>query len=239
MKIKLGQSALEIITQFPSIFPEVETFTFSKYSPTPGLEDRLKQNMCPSLESLLKDATITRSKNSDLSYWDSVLACAQDKKDIETLVNEAVRHEDTQCQNRFQLNRSLVNPKDLLPIIEAEKPNTMSICSLVYKKDDSAVYQIPFMDMHCKPSEANLEKCIAGFRTFGMPGLILNSGRSYHFYGLQTLTQAEWVRFMGKCLLLTSLTDVRYVGHRLMEGLCDIRVTEKSGTTPVVVSIIE
>lgn len=56
-------------------------------------------------------------------------------------------------------------------------------------------------------------------------GAILDSGRSYHFYGFDLLTQKQWWEFMAQCLLLGPLTDVRYIGHRLLEGMGILRLT--------------
>lgn len=56
------------------------------------------------------------------------------------------------------------------------------------------------------------------------------SGRSYHAYGLGVLTSEEWVRFMGRLLLLNSpdsnpIVDTRWVGHRIVAGYGSLRWT--------------
>jgi hypothetical protein len=54
------------------------------------------------------------------------------------------------------------------------------------------------------------------------------SGRSYHFYGFTLLSSEEWVRFMGRILLLNipgirEVVDCRWVGHRLLAGYGSLR----------------
>jgi hypothetical protein len=240
MAIKVGQSALELVSQFPRIFPKIEIYTFSKYSPAPGLEDRLQSKMNPSLTSLFDDATRLRIGNNEMPYWESILLSAKNSSDIKVIMKEAIRHEATPKNHRVSVsNKAISFDQLLLNQLSLPKHHALSICSLVKKKNSDERFHLPIMDMRCKPTAANLEKCKYAFNHLGFPGIILNSGKSYHYYGLKILSQEEWVSFMGKCLLLTPLSDVRYVGHRLMEGLGDLRITEKNGVSPRIISIIK
>jgi hypothetical protein len=59
-------------------------------------------------------------------------------------------------------------------------------------------------------------------------GAMFASGHSFHLYLGVLLTQAVWVKFMGRLLLLNSrddpvLTDARWIGHRLMAGYGALR----------------
>lgn len=94
------------------------------------------------------------------------------------------------------------------------------------------------MDLRCRPSNENLYKCKTAFQKMGVPGVMLESGRSYHFYGFKILAHEDWVRFMANCLLFAPLSDVRYIGHRLLEGACDLRITEIEGKFPRVVAVV-
>jgi hypothetical protein len=54
------------------------------------------------------------------------------------------------------------------------------------------------------------------------------SGRSYHLYLGALFLREEWVKFMGRLLLLNPrrgplLTDPRWIGHRLMGGYGALR----------------
>ena len=59
------------------------------------------------------------------------------------------------------------------------------------------------------------------------------SGRSYHLYLGILLSHAEWVKFMGRILLLnlrdqTPVIDSRWVGHRLIGGYGSLRWSARS-----------
>ncbi len=85
---------------------------------------------------------------------------------------------------------------------------------------------IPIMDFRCEISSQNENLLRSVLPSTGQAGgYILNSGRSYHFYGTRLLTAVEWRKFLGKCLLLRDLVDERYIGHQLVDGYCVLRLS--------------
>ena len=82
------------------------------------------------------------------------------------------------------------------------------------------------MDFMCAPSSTNLGLLthLLGDLHQGR-GCLLDSGRSYHYYGFRLLSGTEWQIFMGKCLLMSSLVDDRYIGHQLVDGYCVLRLS--------------
>jgi hypothetical protein len=99
--------------------------------------------------------------------------------------------------------------------------------------------QIPMMDFMCTPSTSNLELLAHLLRDLRPGrGCLLESGRSYHYYGFRLLTEEEWRVFLGKCLLMTGFTDDRYVGHQLVDGYCVLRLSagKSKGDVPTVVA---
>jgi len=70
-------------------------------------------------------------------------------------------------------------------------------------------------------------------------GIIVDSGGSYHFYGFDFLDHAQWVSFMGKCLL-APWSDSRWIGHSLLAdgGTLRISATEHKQKLPSVCAIL-
>jgi hypothetical protein len=85
---------------------------------------------------------------------------------------------------------------------------------------------IPMMDFMAPPSSKNQEVLTRLLRElhYGR-GWLLESGRSYHYYGDQILTAEEWKVFLGKCLLMSGYVDDRYIGHQLVDGHCVLRLS--------------
>ncbi len=81
-------------------------------------------------------------------------------------------------------------------------------------------------------------------------GFILESGTSYHYYGLSLRTEESWREFMAKCLLtgvfrgkgqpFLQVADQRYIGHSLLGGGCVLRITVNAERKfmPVVVATL-
>lgn len=64
--------------------------------------------------------------------------------------------------------------------------------------------------------------------------LWFESGRSYHGYGTILIAQDDWVKLMGRLLLvnqpqLPPVVDPRWIGHRLISGFSALRWTKNTG----------
>ena len=82
------------------------------------------------------------------------------------------------------------------------------------------------MDFMCVPSKSNQATIAYLLGTFCRGrGFLLESGRSYHYYGLQLLADEEWPAFLGRCLLMSGFADDRYIGHQLVDGHCVLRLS--------------
>jgi hypothetical protein len=89
-------------------------------------------------------------------------------------------------------------------------------------------WHIPMMDFRIKSSTnidqlCLLKECLCKLKQ--TDGVLLNSGKSYHYYGFRRLSHQEWMRFMTACLLLEPLVDVRYIAHRILAGKASLRLT--------------
>lgn len=111
----------------------------------------------------------------------------------------------------------------------------MKVVSRVRTKN--GIYHIPLLDLDIPIDENGAESAREVFLGLGIQnGAIINSGMSYHGWGLELLSDFEWHRFMAKALLLDRI-DRRWVGHRLLDGQANLRVSEKWGNIPTVVHV--
>jgi hypothetical protein len=101
----------------------------------------------------------------------------------------------------------------------------LGVCSLVHLADGRSA-QIPMMDFMCSLSLTHQALLLRLLENLAQDkGVLLESGRSYHYYGFRLLDFTEWQVFMGKCLLLSGFADDRYVGHQLVDGHCVLRLS--------------
>lgn len=98
---------------------------------------------------------------------------------------------------------------------------------------------IPMMDFDYPAAEKGNSSRIVGFlRSINMSGYLVCSGDHFHFYGDKVVTYRELAEFAGKCLLYDHRTLGRYIGHQLLDGRMNLRISPKppSRFYPVVVA---
>lgn len=108
---------------------------------------------------------------------------------------------------------------------ELPKEQLLGVFSKVSLVDGGTAH-IPMMDFSCVPSDRNLELLKSLLKSLGGgKGFLLESGKSYHYYGTQILDEEGWRIFLGKCLLMSDHSDSRYIGHQLIDGHCVLRLS--------------
>ena len=110
---------------------------------------------------------------------------------------------------------------------------------------------IPMMDFNQDKTEQGLRLVVERLKKARVSrGWVLETGKSYHYYGSQLLTELGWVDFMGTCLLtsvvhsrenIEQVADPRYIGHSLRRGGCVLRITTQASKKfkPEVAAFIE
>ena len=126
-------------------------------------------------------------------------------------------------------------PDELLKIADSlPADRALAVTSKVYLADERKLH-MPLIDFQCEPSPKNLRNVKR--RMHGMDdagGFILETARSYHYYGMSLLTDDQWLDFVGQCLLqepdvnMRPYIDIRYLGHRLREGWGSLRISRDS-----------
>lgn len=77
---------------------------------------------------------------------------------------------------------------------------------------------ILILDYRVPPSGDALAQIVRGAELCGWRGVVLETGSSYHFIGIDVMTETSWREAMGQALLQDDIMDIRYVGHALMRG---------------------
>lgn len=115
----------------------------------------------------------------------------------------------------------LLTLKDLprLPDAEVWSITSRVVCS------DGVERHIPIMNFHpANISLTDIKKMVKKI-TKNSKGAILKSGRFHHYYGDYLLNESEWLKFMANFLMPCILVSPRYIGHRLHDGYCTLRLT--------------
>jgi hypothetical protein len=82
------------------------------------------------------------------------------------------------------------------------------------------------MDFKFAPTPGNINIAKESFQKIGQThGVLLNSGKSFHYYGYTLMSEEQWRTFLGQSLLLSDVIDTRYVGHALINNECRLRIS--------------
>lgn len=137
----------------------------------------------------------------------------------------AVEH--TPPNGIFTLGCESVSNEQLFTVLN-NRPDTTAIEVISKVCRSTKIAHIPMLDVELAPNDENLSHLICCLRTLGeRAGAVLLSGASYHYYGYDLLTPNNWRKFMYLSLLLDEVVNTRWVGHRLIDGHANLRITPK------------
>jgi len=105
--------------------------------------------------------------------------------------------------------------------------------------EHGSTLHIPMMDLDCSISDDNLRMVGQYARILGREGVILQTGRSYHYYGFHLMTKEDWNNFIASSML-AKVCDIRYMAHKLKDGFITLRLTAGGirNTEPRVVLVV-
>jgi len=134
-------------------------------------------------------------------------------------------------RKNYRIKRGeVVDLRKKISSLKIPKGWMLGMASKVVMKNKTCRH-IPEIDFKCSVSKKNLQqikiKISEIIRTF--PGYLMVSGASYHYIGLRLLTEREWEKFIGLCLLCKenkkeSVIDLRWCGYQLIRGYSNLRI---------------
>ncbi|MGC2202532.1 MAG: hypothetical protein WA633_20645, partial [Stellaceae bacterium] len=193
---------------------ELDEFAFISYEPRKGIAERLKISPTRSFFGKTVD-----------ELWDAV------NLDIDILVENLVggKISDEADPLLYFSAGELIKPGFQFPFPQNDR-EVLGLCSCCKQAD--RLRHIPMLDFRAEaPTKTDtmartLELIAKALIRNGAPdGVILCSGDSFHYYGLDPLDEIDWREFMLRSLLLEPLIDVRYIAHRLLSGKATLRIT--------------
>lgn len=163
------------------------------------------------------------------------------KEDRKNHFMEAYHHKKDPT-NVYSLSREEFLNTDLEEFSrELNENEVLSFVSKVktYEKTD---LHVPMMNFHPE-NDFGLDEIKKSLRHIikDKKGILLDSGRYYHYYGDYLLNQREWETFLGNFLIPFSLVHPGYIGYRLTCGYSTLRLTSNAKhkpQTPKVIGIL-
>lgn len=129
----------------------------------------------------------------------------------------------------FIVQGSEISENSLISLIEnCPRGMNLAISSKIVFKDSRGVKHIPMIDLST-PNQLDLHS---------VPRVLppelkdsmrwFESGRSFHGYSSTLISEADWIKFMGRLLIANpvdglAIVDSRWIGHRLISGYGSLR----------------
>lgn len=146
--------------------------------------------------------------------------------------------------NEPNFKRIHVTPSELidgrkLADLDRDLPSEYQVALLAKVRVGKNMYRyLPMMDFDIPKSKRNLIIVIERLKKHDYPnGWILETEKSYHFYGYSLLTSKEYWKFLANSLLtsivitrdnIIQVADPRFIGHSIKGGACDLRLTTRA-----------
>jgi hypothetical protein len=206
--------------------PEVAEVHFETFRPGPGLSERLHNALENESDKELVAAADRICLESGVPFWEALAAIAMRKGEFEErFIQIALFHVPNPSTIPFALTAGDVLNGGVTEIAaRVPEGNALAVCSKVRLQTGESMH-VPMMDFACPCSDGNARAVAKMLKIIGQDeGIIAESGRSYHFYGISLLTHERWIDFMAKAMLFAPYVDPRYVAHRLADGQCRLRI---------------
>lgn len=211
------------------------TLTFISPAPTKLLQARL--DVEGALNLVLERAAQLR-ESSTLPFWDAVnVSCFDQGRVVKPLLEEALFHNHNGESWEIPIKSLSTN---WIRQVTSRSADRMVAVSSKIEIESGKHLHTPMLDFHCPASDQNLQLVLAALESLKVgKGMVVASGKSYHFYGGSLISRDDLGRFLARALLLAPIIDRAWIAHQLYEGACALRVSPRpeSGEPKVIAHI--
>jgi hypothetical protein len=233
----VGCDAVETVQQLLLSFGDLATATIASYSHLPIIQERIEPSEA---ETKIIQEALKLRQSIHLPFWDCVmLAISKSADPMDTLLDTASTHASLR-ETDIQLNRDSIAGGSIGSHIKENSKKLRETCivSEVIMSDGS-LRHIPMMDFHSAPTkEGRIAATAVCKQIFPNGALLLESGESFHAYGLELMTTSDFFKFLGHSLLYTPIIDRAYIAHQLIEKRCALRVSGASKPIPITLQVV-
>jgi hypothetical protein len=220
--------AAAAIVDIVASHPEIRHIAVIEIIIPPLLQERVAP--APEEATLLEVGLKLRDE-TDMPFWDALLLSSFRAKSPPTGLLNASSFHNPSAQGITLLDRSDINVHRLRELGQDLAPHRILAVSSEVELNDGSLRHIPLLDFHCPSSPRHLALVRAVLLQLNAgDGFLLESGKSYHFYGVGLLTQDELFHFLGRALLFSPIVDRAWIAHQLIESRCALRISARGGT---------
>ena len=226
----------EVIDRLINLQPRVVQLSFFQPAPDPTLQER--SNLTPPENEIVDRALRLRTK-LHIPFWDAAMLSSFDSEAVPVGLLHAALFHNSDGETR-QTIRCEGNVADAIrKVAERRDPKRIVAISSRVVLQNGKTSHIPMLDFHCRESEPNLTLVVAVLQSLGQVGTVLRSGKSYHFYGRNLMSDEMLYHFLAKALLFCPIIDRAWIAHQLLSGECGLRVSSRVDGSDVPTAVAE
>lgn len=207
----------------------ITTITLIKFDNYNLIQERI--NSKGELEPIFNSAFRIREQYH-LPFWDSFnLSLFNQSISDFSFFKEILFHNSTKEIQEIEVE------KFILSLNNIDTDDYLTFCSRV--KVGENYKHFPLLDFHIPVNINNQKICIALIKQLGLTGYLLDSGKSYHFYGDRLISEEELTFILSKTLLFAPIIDRAWISHQLIQRFCCLRISKKYDRLPIELCYIE
>ena len=212
-----------LLTHLVGSHAEIEQVHLARFESVVPLRERAR--FSPSDLVILGRARRS-SRRSSTPFPESLLGSViQEEKVPDSLLNAVLFHRSV-GPAKFGVKAEELTTTMLHEMAKGLGPGAMlTMCSEVRLKGDE-VKHVPMLDFSCPRSARNLSVVskISDLLNIG-PSFVVETENSYHCYGSQLLTWAEYCKVLSRATLLSPVVDRIWVAHQIVDSCAALRIT--------------
>ena len=192
-----------------------------------AVQDRV--SLTPAVAAVLRRALELRERTG-LPFWDSAMVSSFGVGPMIAPLVAASVHHNARPPTLARLSRTNCTQENIRALgSRCPAGQCVGLVSAV-TVDDGTIRHLPMLDFHLPSGSENQATAVASLNAVRAGrGLLVESGKSYHFLGIDTVSSEELWAFLARALLLGPLVDRAWIAHQLLEGRCALRVSSRVG----------
>lgn len=230
--------AFTVLLALSSSELQISEFEFATLKFAPMVEQRSDLG---SIDRTVIATALELRETLRLPFWDGIMLAASQAEQVpKGALSAANFHQSLSGETRWIKCEDL-SYEFLTRLSESahNKGKLLAVTSLVRTKA-GVMKHLPMLDFHTGYSAHATRLVMEVLRLLNSTGVLLRSGKSYHFYGDRLLDGEENRRFLGQALLFEPIIDRAWIAHQLIEGRCALRISPRKeyGGVPTVVELL-
>ena len=233
-----GLDAISLLAHIMTAHPEIEGIFFGEPMFAPSLQTRFDLS---SPDQPILDKALRLRSEYKLPFWDGLmLSLFESQGTSDSILKQATFHQSS-VRTFCSISAGEAVVDHIRKRVEQIPTDKMLTISSEVRLRNGSTKHIPMMDFHCPVGAYSLDLVSRVAAQFNVgEGFLVETDKSYHFYGMELLEERDLVKFLGRALLFSPIVDRAWIAHQLIEWCCALRISSRqpNGKAPTVVGFV-